>query len=184
MPSPHCSIGPSDRTSSSQDDLDASCRISVRPRRFSSPVAVSCIGTPPGTITGELDRRPRDIPSGSPNTSRQSPHKKPRAPDEGPFPRRFGWLPLRRGWTGLFLERCRDTRRRWLSLFFRRRDDRSSFNQSGSGPNSLGRRFLNSGDGCYEAVAHADDGLDELRVVGIVAEQVAERTDGGIDAVF
>ncbi len=69
-------------------------------------------------------------------------------------------------------------------MFFRRRDDRSSFNQSGSGPNSLGRRFLNSGDGCYEAVAHADNGLDELRVVGIVAVQVAELTDGGIDAVF
>ena len=50
--------------------------------------------------------------------------------------------------------------------------------------NSIGRRFLNSGDGCDEAVTLADDGPDKLRIVGIVAEQVAELTDGGIDAVF
>jgi hypothetical protein len=43
---------------------------------------------------------------------------------------------------------------------------------------------VNSGDGGDETVTPADDGLDKLRIVGIVAEQVAELTDGGIDAVL
>jgi hypothetical protein len=49
---------------------------------------------------------------------------------------------------------------------------------------NFGRLLLKRHNGCNEAVALADYGLDKLRIVGIVAEQVAELTDGGIDAVF
>jgi hypothetical protein len=61
---------------------------------------------------------------------------------------------------------------------------RSSFNQSDSRSKSFGRRFVKSGDGGDETITPADDSLDKLRIVGIVAEQVAELTDGGIDTVF
>ena len=73
----------------------------------------------------------------------------------------------------------------WRNRFPRLdRVKRSWFHRSGCGWNSFGRRCLNSGDGGDEAVAHADDGLDELRIVGIVAEKVPELTDSCIDAVF
>jgi hypothetical protein len=69
-------------------------------------------------------------------------------------------------------------------LFWVDRIHRSSFNQRGSGRKNFGRRFLYKCDRGDEAVTHPDDGLDELRIVRIVAEQVAELTDSGINAVF
>ena len=46
------------------------------------------------------------------------------------------------------------------------------------------RRFFDGDCGSDEAIAHAGDGLDELRIFGVVAKEMAELADGGVDAVF
>jgi hypothetical protein len=43
---------------------------------------------------------------------------------------------------------------------------------------------IDDGDGRDETIAHARYGLDELRILRIVAEEMAELADGGVDAMF